>query len=405
MKLRQLFFVLILGCVLLMFYVNKTWKERHEAQKIPSNSARKSLLIADHGYSEPQPETVNSSSFGSGLRFFYNLLWDGFRASDEETNEEDGMSVDTELEDRKCEWKSHSSPIPLELKHRQYTRKKLIHDLCDSNGTLGINEQWQSVDEIPNLELSNLLVDDRHGIIYCYVPKVACTEWKRIMIVLSESLKVDGVPYKDPSDIPETLIHGNTTQYLNQYPRKVMKHKLQRYKKFMFVREPFVRLISAFRDKFQKENQQFYMYHAVKMLKKFAKVPKPPASAKEAFTAGIAPSFSNFIQYILSLPAKNYTVLDEHWRQVTHLCHPCLIDYDFIGKMETIEDDAAHLLRLLHVDNVVQFPSNKSTTTDEHWIKTWFASIPTKWRRKLYKKYETDYKLFGYHDPEHFLHP
>uniref|UniRef100_A0A8B9LCD2 Carbohydrate sulfotransferase n=1 Tax=Astyanax mexicanus TaxID=7994 RepID=A0A8B9LCD2_ASTMX len=256
---------------------------------------------------------------------------------------------------------------------------------------------------LPNSELSNLLVDDRHGIIYCYVPKVACSEWKRIMIVLSESLKVDGVPYRHPSDIPEEQIHGNTTQYLNQYPREVMKHKLQHYKKFMFVRDPFVRLISAFRDKFLKENQPFYKYVAVKILKKFSKVHKPPKTAKEAFTAGIVPSFLNFIQYILSLPEENYTLLDEHWRQAVHLCHPCLIDYDFIGKMETVEQDAAQLLRMLQVDNIVQFPKSRSNITDESWIKIWFPDIPTDWRRNLYKIYETDYILFGYRHPEDLL--
>uniref|UniRef100_A0A3B1K227 Carbohydrate sulfotransferase n=1 Tax=Astyanax mexicanus TaxID=7994 RepID=A0A3B1K227_ASTMX len=318
-------------------------------------------------------------------------------------NEEDEWAVDKELEIRKCEKKIHSTPIPLELNYRQYARKKRIWDLCESNGTLGINEKWRSVDEVPNSELSNLLVDDRHGIIYCYVPKVACSEWKRIMIVLSESLKVDGVPYRHPSDIPEEQIHGNPKQYLNQYPRKVMKHKLQHYKKFMFVRDPFVRLISAFRDKFLKENQPFYKYVAVDILKRFGNI-STSASAKKAFAAGIVPSFSNFIQYILSLPAEKYTLLDEHWRQAAHLCHPCLINYDFIGKMETVEQDAAQLLRMLQVDNIVQFPKSRSNITDKSWIKIWFSGIPTKWRRKLYKIYGTDYKLFGYRNPEELLH-
>ncbi|XP_036438702.1 carbohydrate sulfotransferase 12-like [Colossoma macropomum] len=402
-RLRHFYFVLILESVLMIFYVNRYWTHRSEAEEFFRPPLNTSLLKPEHDYSKPQSKTVSSSYTGSN---YYNLIWNGFANFNKETgDEEDDLLDGPDLENRRRNWKFHSSPIPLELKHRQYARKKLIHDLCDSNSTLGFNGKWQTIDDIPNRELANLLVDDRHGIIYCYVPKVACTEWKRVMIVLSESLKVNGVPYRDLSDIPVELIHGNSTQYLNRYNRTVMKHKLQQYKKFMFVREPFVRLISAYRDKFQTENQPFYKRYAVPILKRFGKIPNPPASAKEARTAGIAPSFSNFIQYILSLPAEKYELLDEHWRQMTHLCHPCQIHYDFIGKMETMEEDAAHLLRMLRVDNIVQFPKSKSSRTDENWVKNWFPYIPIKWRRKLFKLFEIDYKLFGYQVPEYLLHP
>ncbi|KAI4888435.1 hypothetical protein NFI96_000754, partial [Prochilodus magdalenae] len=348
---------------------------------------------SDHGYSEPHSKNVS----------YFNLVKKGFVNSDEETDEEDELFENPELENRRCEWKTHSSPIPLELKHRQYARKKLVHDLCDSNGTLGFNGKWQTFDDIPNGELGNLLVDDRHGIIYCYVPKVACTQWKRIMIVLSESLKVNGVPYRDPLDIPVEHVHGNSIQYLNKYDRTVMKQKLQQYKKFMFVREPFVRLISAYRNKFQSGEEYFYKRYGIPMLKRYGAISNPPESLEEAKAAGIVPTFSNFIQYILSIPAEKYEWLDEHWRQMIHLCHPCQIDYDFIGKMETMEEDAAHLLRMLHVDNIVHL-GKSGNKTDENWTKTWYPNLPIDWRRKLYKLYEKDYKLFGYQVPEYLLH-
>ncbi|KAL7872348.1 hypothetical protein SRHO_G00073310 [Serrasalmus rhombeus] len=35
--------------------------------------------------------------------------------------------------------------------------------------------------------------------------------------------------------------------------------------------------------------------------------------------------------------------------------------------METMEEDAADLLRMLRVDNIVQFPKIKSSITDENW--------------------------------------
>ncbi|XP_026773358.2 carbohydrate sulfotransferase 12-like [Pangasianodon hypophthalmus] len=314
-------------------------------------------------------------------------------------NSEIIQQLDTD-ENRRCEGKIHTSPMPLNLKLRQYARKKLVHDLCINNITLDISGKWQTFDQIPLKDLSNLLVDDRHGIIYCYVPKVACTAWKRILIVLSESLKVDGVPYRSPADVPIEKVHGSSLKYLNAYPKAVMKKKLETYKKFMFVRDPFVRLISAYRDKFQSKNQVYYKSVGMHILRTFGNVSNLPSTVEKAHAAGIIPSFYNFIQFILSLQAKKDAFFDEHWQQINHLCHPCLIEYDFIGKMETIEEDAAQLLRMFHVDNIVDLRPWINSKTEPSAIKTWFSNIPVEWRRKLYKIYEADFRLFGYKNHE-----
>ncbi|XP_027032963.2 carbohydrate sulfotransferase 12-like [Tachysurus fulvidraco] len=299
------------------------------------------------------------------------------------------------FEDRRCEGKIYTSPMPLKLKHRQYSRKILLRKKCNANSNLDITGKWKSFDDIPNEELHNLLVDDRHGIIYCYVPKVACTAWKRIMIVLSESLRVYGVPFRNPLDIPIQYVHGLSLRHLNLYPKAVMKQKLQTYKKFIFVRDPFVRLVSAYKNKIQSPIEPYYKTIGKKILKQFGNVSNP-ASVEQAYAQGIVPSFSDFIQYILSLPARNYAKFDEHWKPTVHMCHPCMISYDFIGKMETIEDDAAHLLRLLKVDNIVNLNPQAKNKTSADEMKTWFSNIPTEWSRKLYDIYRTDFELFGY---------
>uniref|UniRef100_A0A3B3HTB4 Carbohydrate sulfotransferase n=1 Tax=Oryzias latipes TaxID=8090 RepID=A0A3B3HTB4_ORYLA len=120
---------------------------------------------------------------------------------------------------------------------KQDLRKDLLRKYC-----AGVN---QSLDDLKDTDLKNFIVDDKHGIIYCYIPKVACTNWKRTLIALNYS-----EPYPDPTSFEHNWVHDSERfQYLNDFPKAEREAKLKHYTKFLFVRDPFVRLISAYRDK------------------------------------------------------------------------------------------------------------------------------------------------------------
>lgn len=301
------------------------------------------------------------------------------------------------------------NPTQLELSNTailHQTRRDQVTDACRANSALSRKRRVLT----PN-DLKHLVVDEDHELIYCYVPKVACTNWKRVMIVLSQSPLDAGRPYSDPLAIPHDLVHNSSAHLTfnkfwrryGPFSRRLMKTKLQKYTKFLFVRDPFVRLISAFRSKFELENEDFYRRFAVPMLRRYSNHSHPPASAHEAFRAGLRVSFANFIQYLLDPHTEQLGPFNEHWRQVHRLCHPCQIDYDFVGKLETLDQDAAQLLQLLKVDPHLRFPPSYRNRTASSWEEGWFASIPLAWRQQLYKLYEADFVLFGYPKPENLL--
>ncbi|KAK2908636.1 hypothetical protein Q8A67_004473 [Cirrhinus molitorella] len=185
------------------------------------------------------------------------------------------------------------------------------------------------------------------------------------MIVLSQNLKApDGAPYLDPLDIPSALSHNATVhltfnkfwKLFGRFSRPLMHHKLKNYTKFLFVRDPFVRLISAFRNKFALPNEDFYRQFGSVILQRYANISKPPDSAQEAFTAGIRLSFTHFIKYLLNPQTEQKKPFNEHWQQMYRLCHPCQIEYDFVGKLETLEEDTEHLLKILGMENQIRFP-------------------------------------------------
>uniref|UniRef100_A0A8D2DCI4 Carbohydrate sulfotransferase n=1 Tax=Sciurus vulgaris TaxID=55149 RepID=A0A8D2DCI4_SCIVU len=94
-------------------------------------------------------------------------------------------------------------------------------------------------------DLRHVLVDDTHGLLYCYVPKVACTNWKRVLLALS------GRARGDPRSIPAHEAHapGRLPSLADFSPAEINR-RLRAYLAFLFVREPFERLASAYRNKF-----------------------------------------------------------------------------------------------------------------------------------------------------------
>ncbi|XP_068178035.1 carbohydrate sulfotransferase 12-like isoform X1 [Antennarius striatus] len=337
----------------------------------------------------------------------------GGGAGDEHGEEERRSKQEQKKEETRDDVEKERSNYTVR-EREQEMRKRRITDMCSGREGLEFPGRTRAFEQIPDRDLNHLIVDDKHRIIYCYVPKVACTNWKRVMVVLSQSLisPSSGKPYTDPQTVPADLVHkssiyltfANFWNHDSSLSRQLMELKLQNYTKFLFVRDPFVRLISVFRNKFEKPNEKFYRSFGLDMIRRYGNVSGSlPKSAAEAFSRGIKPTFQQFISYLIDPVTERKSIFNEHWRQVYRLCHPCQVKYDFIGQVETLETDAKHLLKLLEVDDIIHFPSIYKNPTTMNWERDWFSKIPIKMRRKLYQLYEPDFKLFGYPKPDSVL--
>lgn len=54
----------------------------------------------------------------------------------------------------------------------QEARKQRIMGVCSGQDTVEFPGRTRAFEQVPNKELDHLIVDDKHRIIYCYVPKV-----------------------------------------------------------------------------------------------------------------------------------------------------------------------------------------------------------------------------------------
>lgn len=62
--------------------------------------------------------------------------------------------------------------------------------------------------------------------------------------------------------------------------------------------------------------------------------------------------------------------------------------------------DVEHLLTILNLEKDITFPPSPENISTHGDLPNWFGVVPLEDRRKLYKIYEPDFKLFGYPKPE-----
>lgn len=284
------------------------------------------------------------------------------------------------------------SPLQLELSNTavlHQMRRDQVTDTCRAHSALSRKRRVLT----PN-DLKHLVVDEDHELIYCYVPKVACTNWKRLMMVLTGRGK-----YSDPMEIPASEAHvAANLKTLNQYSIPEINHRLKSYLKFLFVREPFERLVSAYRNKFtQKYNTSFHKRYGTKIIRRQRR-----NATQEALRRGHDVRFEEFVAYLIDPHTQREEPFNEHWQTVHSLCHPCHIRYDLVGKYETLEEDSNYVLQLAGVGGSLKFPTYaKSTRTTDEMTTEFFQNISSEHQTQLYEVYKLDFLMFNYSVPSY----
>ncbi len=252
--------------------------------------------------------------------------------------------------------------------------KERLNTVCGDRMSFDSLTNWQK-----NWLLRHLIVNDKHQLLYCYVPKVGCANWKRVFSML----------YGDAPDVEDIKkVNHTSMKLLASYPPHEVQYRLRTYFKFMFVRHPLDRLLSAYRNKFGKHFADFERKYGVYIVKHFRSNPPENPSGNDV-------TFSEFLGYV-SQTAKEQ--MNEHWSRYVDLCQPCHVGYDFIGYYERFHEDTEFLLNILQLDKVVRFPSKQSyysgLTAEENL--QYISKVPKHIMKTLEVKLGKDYRYFGY---------
>ncbi|XP_038071652.1 carbohydrate sulfotransferase 11-like [Patiria miniata] len=291
----------------------------------------------------------------------------------------------------------------------QVHRRKLISDTCRA-------AKKRSKDIYPRLEydfskvhserwLKFLLVVDSLKMVYCYVPKVGTTSWKRLLLVLEGRVN-------STEELGQKKTHNLTVSFmrnLNSYTPEEAKWVLTNYKKFLFVRNPFERILSAYQDKFQNDYPASKIFRTVwsEMIIRYSGGDLSEArQRRQDGTLNVTfPQFARFVADSNSLVSggRVYNQRNEHWMEAYRVCHPCAIDYDWVGHYDSMHTDADRILRAVGVDTAVRFPNfttNPTGSSSYDTLRRYYSQLSTEEIVAIYRNYILDFTMFGFDIPE-----
>ena len=221
-------------------------------------------------------------------------------------------------------------------------------------------------------------------ILYCVTPKVASWQWREMLYRFNEGLQRP----------------GKRNLRLNSFSPDQQKQMLETYFKFTFVREPFERILSAYKDKFVYPRFPLdkLKLHGTAILETVRPNASPRALEKlDDIT------FREFIQYLVTKGSNKSTpVMDWHWDNYVNICGMCAINYDFIGHYETFDQDLADFKQAagLSPEEAKRFnarANNKSDTAS--LLLSYYSQIPIEWVDILGQLFRANFEMFNYDFP------
>ncbi|XP_078515749.1 carbohydrate sulfotransferase 9-like isoform X2 [Lissotriton helveticus] len=259
----------------------------------------------------------------------------------------------------------------------QLDRKTTLNNICLKYNLTRSTKDFTNV-------AKQLYVEHSHKIIYCEVPKAGCSNWKRILILLHMNLS------REPEEIDHEAVHSRSpVRTLTSYPQDQWMKYLNSYTKVIFTRDPLERLVSAYRNKFLHSHlNHYYSGYVARKIRKHFRISR---------THTTHVTFLEFVHYVLQEDPEES---DSHWRQMNKLCDPCNIQYDVIGKLSTLHEDASNVLKIIRAPKNLYFSSAQQypgeALTNEKITKDYLKNLSKEYLQEFIKQYQLDFYLFNY---------
>ena len=221
------------------------------------------------------------------------------------------------------------------------------------------------------------LINHKYRLIYCPIPKIACSSFKKLILQINEPENFSTIM---------THIHGSHFHvYVNQ-AYSLFRYRAEEasqiwqnenYFKFVFVRNPWNRLVSAYLNKFMQTSPMPFTREVVQSV--YEQQNLTPDYERSI-------TFKQFIHYLVITEDK---LLNEHWKpQYLFLGNN---KFDFIGKFENLTQDFQYIKQKLNLELDLEW-ANKTKKTENVDILENYADYYPDSLRQL--KQMPNYKSF-----------
>ncbi|TDG45793.1 hypothetical protein AWZ03_007748 [Drosophila navojoa] len=169
---------------------------------------------------------------------------------------------------------------------------------------------------------------------------------------------------------------------------------------FLFVRDPFERILSAYRNKLEGNRNSFYKALGTKIVHRYRR-----RSLNVVFPR-CGPTFEEFVRFLIQEHAAGNR-FDEHWAPVYSFCTPCSVNFTIIGKTETFQRDSEFIIRQAGLESLLlgKLPRRKlrkirnqarSGVKSEELVERYFGELDRSTLDQLLNIYRIDFELFDY---------
>ncbi|KAK6165605.1 hypothetical protein SNE40_022503 [Patella caerulea] len=214
--------------------------------------------------------------------------------------------------------------IQLELSGRRNNMSNYCHRRVSQNTTKRTLEKIKR----------KLMYSPEKKFLYCPVAKVGSTFWRRLFLIVNGVSKTN-----NPFNVSANRIYSNRYSAIKQ-DFSVIRNSL----KFIMVREPYSRILSAYANKLFDINPVYWSMYGRKVIKAVRKNP-----SNKSLSCGHDVTFPELVRYVV----KPRAMKDSHFIPISDKCSPCVVKYDIIGKMETFKRDTLHVLGRLNLTQLV----------------------------------------------------